>query len=171
MTFIPALLKSGWNRWWGIGLLVAAPALALAVLGLRAVRAERIEREQQLLEQQAQSARLADGALANLFEDLARRLRLKDGADHTAIESSFTLLSLDRSGVLRFMRERVYFGDSSEHQAAWPARIEILVEEAQAAPGASFSDVSRVSSLMCQTASGAWRNLSCRESRRFALTA
>ncbi len=133
MTFIPALLKSGWNRWWGVGLLVAAPALALAVLGLRAVRAERIEREQQLLEQQAQSARLADGALANLFEDLARRLRLKDGADQTAIESSFTLLSLDRSGVLRFMRERVYFGDSSEHQAAWPAKIEILVEEAQAA--------------------------------------
>jgi multidrug efflux pump subunit AcrA (membrane-fusion protein) len=64
MRLLPAWLGRGRTWWWTFGLFIAAPALALAVLGLRAVRLERIERQQQLREQQAQIARLADAALS-----------------------------------------------------------------------------------------------------------
>src|SRR5688572_23647723 len=64
-----------WNWSWGFGLFIALPALALALLGLRAVRAERIEREQQLREQQVQVARLIDAAMSNRIGALTAELR------------------------------------------------------------------------------------------------
>jgi Tfp pilus assembly protein PilV len=62
-------------------LLIAAPALLLALLGLRAVGAERIEREQQAREQQTQLSRLANNEFATIetprqdvgFENFVRR--------------------------------------------------------------------------------------------------
>src|SRR5437870_9475760 len=64
-----------WNWSWGFGLFIALPALALALLGLRAVRAERIERDQQLREQQTQVARLIDAAISNRLGALEVELR------------------------------------------------------------------------------------------------
>ncbi len=47
MRVLPSRRVSG-RAWWGLfALLIAAPALALSWLGLRAVRAERLEAEQQ----------------------------------------------------------------------------------------------------------------------------
>ena len=52
----------GW--WWIFGACIGAPAVVLAVLGLRTVQLERIERKQQVQEQQGQTALLVDAAIA-----------------------------------------------------------------------------------------------------------
>ncbi len=56
----------GW--WWVFSVLIAGPAVVLASLGLRAIRADRVEHEQQLREQQTQTAHLANAAVANAIE-------------------------------------------------------------------------------------------------------
>jgi hypothetical protein len=64
--FMHAQLRRTW--WWVFGVLIAAPALVLALLGLRAFRADRLEREQQLRDQQGQTAHLADAAIENAID-------------------------------------------------------------------------------------------------------
>ena len=145
MRLISFPLRSGWTWWCGFGLLIALPALALAVLGLRAGRAERIEREQQLHEQQKQIARLADAAITNSFVALEGELRrLEISAPDLTPESEraiadLPLFSFDRQGQLIFQRERVYFGEIHAHAIAsarliaWPPVTTQLIEQAQAA--------------------------------------
>ena len=80
---IPSI-SSRWNWSWGFGLFIAVPALALALLGLRAVRAERIEREQQLREQQVQVARLIDASLSSRMAALGVELKQQEDQNFDA---------------------------------------------------------------------------------------
>ena len=128
MGLIPAWLGRGRTWWWTFGLFIAAPALALAVLGLRTVRLERIEREQQLRDQQAQIARLADAALSAALTQIETS---------EAASRGYPVFSLESQGLRLYPRERVYFGEFGRQPAfarrAWPAGTRQLIEQAQAA--------------------------------------
>ncbi len=134
MRFPPLSLKIGWKWWLSFSLLIAMPAFALALLGLRAVHVERIEREQQLREQQAQASRLADRAIANAMERLEGELRRAD--DGSQELSDKIIFSLSRDGILSFHRDRVYFDEQSlwhNSQTEWSPETESLIEQAQMA--------------------------------------
>ena len=128
MRSLSAWLGRGRTWWWTFGLFIAAPALALAVLGLRAVRLERIERQQQLREQQAQTARLADAAISTALAQIE---------SSEAVSGDYPAFSLEPQGLLLFPRERVYFGEFGRQPAlarrGWLASTRQLVEQAQAA--------------------------------------
>jgi signal transduction histidine kinase len=133
-------LRSRMTWWWGFGLLIAVPALALAILGLRAVRAERIEREQQLRDREAQTGRLADAAIRVALGEIERQLRIRDSLDQSISspeveDSGIHFFSYDHSGQLRFSRDRVYFGDSlrDSTRTDWTESVDQLVEQARAA--------------------------------------
>src|SRR5438876_9770422 len=79
-----------WNWSWGFGLFIALPALALALLGLRAVRAERIEREQQMREQQVQVARLIDAAVSSKISGLEVESRRREGQNFDEAEEALS---------------------------------------------------------------------------------
>lgn len=65
----PGLVRSRVRRaGWVFMFFIAGPALVLAFLGMRASRADRIEREQQLNRQQVQAAHLADAAITTAIE-------------------------------------------------------------------------------------------------------
>lgn len=135
--------QSAW--WWIFGLLIAAPALLLAVLGLRTVRLERVEREQLAVEQQVQVARLADAALGSSLVDLEAELRRLDADGLTLAEPRGTLVRqprmfvLDERGVLTFPRERVYFAAAGPNHiidsrgVPWDVSLGRLIDRAQAA--------------------------------------
>ncbi|MCI0489851.1 MAG: ATP-binding protein [Blastocatellia bacterium] len=144
-------LNRGITWWWGFGLLIAAPALLLALFGLRAVHAERLEREEQLRRQQTQAARLADAAIANALDEIEEKslpfesdLRKRQAsvgpsvAEAGGVTSNLPLISFDRRGLLVFHRERVYFGDpegqaeSNLPPTEWSLATESLIEEALA---------------------------------------
>ena len=140
MQFTSVSLRSGRTWWWGFGLLIAIPALVLAILGLRAVRAERIEREQLLRDRQAQTARLADAGIREAITEIERELRRHDSPDSNSASEApqhpdIDFFSYDRSGLLTFTRDRVYFGDllAQQKRIEWPANVEQLVEQARAA--------------------------------------
>jgi signal transduction histidine kinase len=123
-----------WNWSWGFGLFIALPALALALLGLRAVRADRIERQQQLREQQTQVARLIDAAISNRLGALVVELRQvgsRNADANNENSSGAYIFSLERDNVLKFSNQRVYFGEQTT--AVWPASTENLIDQAQAA--------------------------------------
>ena len=127
-------LSLRWNWSWGFGLFIAVPALALALLGLRAVRAERIEREQQLREQQVQVARLIDASMSSRMAALGVELKQQEDQNFDAAQqalSGFYVFTLEQNNILKFPRQRVYFGEPST--LVWPATTEILIEQAQAA--------------------------------------
>lgn len=123
-----------WNWSWGFLLFIALPAFALALLGLRAVRAERIEREQQFRGQQTQIARLIDAAIINKLGALEVATppvvnpNVIDAAESTRDAYVF---SLQHDNVLRFPNQRVYFGEQAS--PSWPARTQNLIDQAQAA--------------------------------------
>src|SRR6266404_2258913 len=140
MRIVRPELGSRMTWWWGFCLLIAVPALALAILGLRAVRAERIEREQQLHERQTQTARLADAAIRVALAEIEHQLRIYDSSDPnisppTVEDSSIHFFSYARSGQLRFNSDRVYFGDSPQDSTRddWTPSVDQLVEQARAA--------------------------------------
>ncbi len=129
--------------WRLFGMFVAAPALLLAWLGLRAVRAERLEGEQQLRDQQSRVAQLADAAIANTLAMLARELQ-HNGDNGVASEprsysSIGTRVAFDSSGLVTFRLDKVYFGQFAQHPservtlATWPAGVSTVIEQAQAA--------------------------------------
>lgn len=131
------------NWWWALAVLITAPALTLAVLGLGAVRAERIDREQQLRDQQAQLARLADAALAHCLDQLESELRAIDlravvRSDESALSDTF-VFTFDRRGLLTFDHERIYFGNRTDlatlgvSTPEWSPATEQLIEQAQSA--------------------------------------
>jgi len=90
----PGLRVSSHRSWWLVfGLLIAAPAVALALLGLKVIRADEIERAEWLRNERLRTVKALDAAL-----DAA--LSQATGID----------VALDRSGVIRFPQSRVYFG-------------------------------------------------------------
>jgi uncharacterized protein YidB (DUF937 family) len=128
------------KTWWGFVLLIMAPALVLALLGLRSVRGERIEREQQLRDRQVQTARLVDAGINASLSEIERGLRLRDPAPldsvfETVGDPDIHFFSFDHSGQSTFDRDRVYFGDSSQKDPTtnWPLSVEQLIEQALAA--------------------------------------
>ena len=134
MRHLATSLKSGLTWWWGFGLLIAAPALALALLGLRAVRAERIEREQQVREQQIQVARLADAALANALSGIENALQ--GASEPTPLQASDFVFTFEPQGLLVFQRDKVWFGElgaAKLREVDWPSSTQLLIDQAQAA--------------------------------------
>ena len=129
--------------WRLFGMFVAAPALLLAWLGLRAVRAERLEGEQQLRDQQSRVAQLADAAIANTLAMLARELQYNGdngvASEPRSYSSIGTRVAFDSSGLVTFRQDKVYFGQFTQHAservtlATWPAGVSIVIEQAQAA--------------------------------------
>ena len=129
--------------WWVFCFLIAGPALVLALLGVRALRADRIEREQQLREQQTQSARLADGALANAIDRIAAQLDRVDvdsvpKQTRTAVDDpDFPVFVVDERAILGILSSRIYFGEpgarpSFLRPAELPSELSLLVTRAQA---------------------------------------
>ena len=130
------------SGWWRLfGWLVAVPAVALSAVGLRAIRAERLDRELQVRDRQTQIAAIADAALATLFEDLESRLRRAETAWRSGADSpppiGGQLVLVERAGVIAFPSDRVYFAEfgrqPAERAAAttWPATVLSLVERVQ----------------------------------------
>lgn len=114
------------KRWWLVfGLLIALPALILAVLGLRALRTERIEREDQVRREQQRIATQIDELIADLIEQL-----------ETEDDEAFRF---DRQGLLVFPSESVYFGEHGLRPrfltsiSDWPAPVVDVIEQARAA--------------------------------------
>src|SRR5215211_8920548 len=144
---IPCFTHRAW--WWVFGLFIATPALVLALLGLQAIRAGEIEREQGLRDQQAQLARLVDSALASAFDQVAAEAvvaidaaaseqpRVGAGAEDAANE--LVGFVVDDRGVISFPRDRVFFGPFGAAPALLSGRppvsadLVILVDQAQAA--------------------------------------
>ena len=132
---IPSFTHRAW--WWVFGLFIATPALVLALLGLQAIRAREIEREQGLRDQQAQLVKLVDSALASAFDLIAAQL----AADPlvAADEDDRVTFEIDDHGVISFPRDRVFFGPFGAAPAslAGPRPLSgellMLVDEAQAA--------------------------------------
>jgi len=133
------------QTWWSVfGLLIAVPALVLAGFGLRAIRADRIEREQQVREQQTQVARLADAALGNAVERVIAQLDRTDLDTLVATvpawteESAFEPFVLDAHDIVGFPRHRIYFGAAGQlpqflqDERTLPPAVIQLVADAQA---------------------------------------
>ncbi len=103
------------------GLLVGVPAVTLELLGLRAVRLERIERRQTIRDQQAQIARFADAAISSALSK-----------DEAAVA-----FNVDSGGLLLFPADKVYFAPFGARPAGlypqWPAATKEWIDEALAA--------------------------------------
>ena len=136
--------RSGRRWWWGFALLIAAPALALALLGLRVARLESLERAQQIREQQTQLARLADTTigttLATVQHDLAR-------TETSSIAArDYAVFVLEPGGRLVFPQDRTYFPDPRKPEfrsgPRWGRATEQLIERAQTADQQRTSDAS-----------------------------
>ncbi|MGH9239596.1 MAG: hypothetical protein ACRD3G_16260 [Vicinamibacterales bacterium] len=128
---IPSFTHRAW--WWVFGLFIATPALILALLGLQAISAREIEREQGLRDQQAQLATLVDSTLASALDRVAAdALAAADGDEYVAFE-------IDDGGVVSFPRHRVFFGPFGAAPASLASRrpvsaeILTLIDEAHAA--------------------------------------
>lgn len=141
MRILPPRLVSG-RSWWGLfALLVAVPALALSWLGLRAVRADRLQAEQQLRIQQQRIAELADAAIQNALAQVAADLRRLDAdaaAEGTTIPADAPTIVFQRSGLVVFPRDRVYFGafgrvpPERARLTDWSPAVARQVDQAQA---------------------------------------
>ena len=160
-NFTSPRLRRAW--WWVFSLLIAGPALALALLGLRAIRVERIEREQQLRDQQTQVARLADAAIRNTLERIAAQL--DRGGDPPGDAGSsldvpdLPVFTLDAHGVLSFPRQRIYFGEFGQQPAAVlalrnvPSSLSPLIVQAQTAEAQQLLGLAGVEGCMLRVVS------------------
>jgi signal transduction histidine kinase len=121
--------------------MIAAPALALAVLGLRAAQAERIEARERLVEQQRQSARLSDASIAAALDDIEYELRrAEDDAlgEGSLVWRAIRIFSVSRGKTVSFPREKVFFSESEDrHAAAWPLAVDEMTEQAMSAESSS----------------------------------
>ena len=66
--------RSQRHWWWAFALLIAGPALGLALLGLRVAQLESFERAQQIREEQTQLARLADTTIGTMLAAMQSEL-------------------------------------------------------------------------------------------------
>ncbi|HSB16289.1 MAG TPA: HAMP domain-containing sensor histidine kinase [Bryobacteraceae bacterium] len=127
------LPKTGTRWWWAFAVCIAAPALVLAILGVRTIDLERVEQRQGIESQQRQTALLADTTLSAALSRIQENL-LRQDPDPAAGAPSF---SLDDQGVLIFRRDRVYFAETGneppEARVAVPPAVAASVDEALAA--------------------------------------
>lgn len=135
--------------WWVFGLLIALPAACLVALGLWAVRAERIEREQRILNQHIQIAGLVDAAAVNVITALEREASHNQGADSAGIAAlrsaaggksgGAARMTLEAAGSLVFFDDRVFAGPFGARPAGVPAppplpsSVAAHIDEARAA--------------------------------------
>ena len=109
--------------WWVFSVLIAAPAVVLAGLGLWALRAERLDTERRHQEHLRQFARYVDTSLDSLLARLLAELRSVDPrqpvwpGELRELLGEVSIFSLDPDGLLTFPSERVYFGDFGETPA------------------------------------------------------
>lgn len=103
-------MSSSWSgrpraRWWAIFvLLVALPSVALAVAGLGAISADRIERENLWRQQAASTTQLAGTAIGTALSRII-------AADPANPASGVTRFERDERGALVFPHDRVYVAD------------------------------------------------------------
>ena len=99
--------------WWVFGLFIALPALALAVLGLNAIRADEIDRRLKVRDQQAQISRLADAALSTILdrELTEARARVRNATPPGPDGDSSIVFEIDKDNVTSFPAHRLYAGD------------------------------------------------------------
>ena len=131
--------------WWVFAVLIAMPAVALSVLGVRSIRAADIERHQHLRDQQADVARLVNEALR---EALARTTYDVDRADAERQDDTVAFV-IEDSGVVAFPAHRLYFGPfgarpASLHTSPIPRFISRLIDAAQTAEARGRQDEARV---------------------------
>src|SRR4029077_8248702 len=116
-------------------LLIAAPALALALLGLRVAQLEGLERAQQTREQQAQLARLADTTIGTMLSGM--QSELLRATSSSAATRKYIVFALEPSGRLLFPQDKIYFPDPSmpdvRSDPKWTRDTELLIERAQTA--------------------------------------
>lgn len=123
--------------WWTFALFIAVPAVALALLGLTAIRGDDRERQLRMREQQGQVARVVDAALTTACDrELAAA---RSGIDRvTRPPFSDFVFEIDHRGVVWFPLDRVYAGDvHSDDPSYFPVVTDrqtlTLVERAAAA--------------------------------------
>jgi signal transduction histidine kinase len=132
---LAALRASPQGWWWIFGLLIAAPALVLSLLGLRAVRLDEVDRGQQAGEHQRQIALLADASLGNALQSLERDLQRFEIAALDQNPRGLRLMAYERPGYLLFPRERVFFADDLARPKSTlpPPRADAVEAEIEAA--------------------------------------
>ncbi len=126
-----ALVRRSW--WWVFSLCIATPAVALAVLGVGALRADDLERESRRRDREAQLVALVDTALANVLEHLAA----DTGAARGERPADSIRFELEGDGRLLFPDDRLVEGDDSgpppEARVGLPRNLAGQVADAQAA--------------------------------------
>src|SRR5688572_19586322 len=89
--------------WWIFGSLIGVPALALAALGISALRLEDVERRQRTRDQQDQIARLADAALITALER-----ELSTARDTRPDDNGTIRFEISANQVISFPAHRTY---------------------------------------------------------------
>lgn len=101
--------SNGSKHWWWIyATFIGAPALALAAMGLKTVQLESVERQQQLREQQGQTALLVDAAVSAAFA------ALKPPAPAGDLRQRIYWLEAHPNGTLAAPGEKLFFGGPGE---------------------------------------------------------
>jgi len=143
MSVRPTLSKSGATVWWILGCVIAVPALILAILGIRAVRTDHVEREQDARRQQRQVVQLADASLTTMLSDIEIELS-QFPADTVNQEReqqspSYLRIRYEKQGLIVFPGSKTYFGDIGvrpvelDSLTQWPGSVAELIEQAQGA--------------------------------------
>ena len=150
MKLLP--LFSSFRGWWFIVALVVGPAVILAAFGLRALRLDRIGREQELWREQSRLVLLVDGAISNALaaiEGDLHRGKLKSVDDSSAQEAggsaAFTRFVFDRRQLLIFPDDRIFFGEIGlrpDQAIAFALSTQVVraIEEARAAESQNGDD-------------------------------
>jgi signal transduction histidine kinase len=135
-----ALVRRSW--WWLFGLFIGTPAVALALLGLGAIRADERERQRQHRDQQAQVAsqilRLADAALTTTINGVEADTRRTPAAiDSVAGSETAVAFEIDPRGTVSFPAVRVYVAAAGAavtgDAPSLTSRARVAIERAQAA--------------------------------------
>jgi hypothetical protein len=144
-------------RWWVVfALLVALPAVVLAVAGLRAISADEIERADRLRQQAASTARLIDTAFAAQLD------RAAAAADDGPPKPAMTVSLRDEGGSVIFPRHRVFVaGYGVVPAAAAGPRAgglpdDILAAVASAAPRPAARHIARLREALRRLRAGTW---------------
>lgn len=138
---------SGW--WWTVGLLIAVPALSLAALGLRSVRLDQLEWQQQNAERENQVARLADLELASVLHPIETTVVARNqGTSSRALRTGVgegRPFALDVRGVT-FLREQIHIADAAgtpDRGSRLSPGVKRAVADAQAAEAQGRHDEAR----------------------------
>jgi len=114
------LSKSPADRWWWIfGLLIGLPALALAALGISALRLDDIEQRQRTRDRQDQIARLAGAALATALDR-----ELSDARDAEHDVSGTVRFEIAADQMVSFPADRTY---AAPLEATPPAEAAVTI--------------------------------------------